>query len=63
MSIQLVTKGMISPRNKAFMSGEIEIEAERWQMITIPVKFGYFDVTEENLKSSTTVYSSNHAAI
>ena len=57
MTVQLATKGMISPRNRAFMEGEIQLEANKWQMVTIPVKFGYFDVTEERLKTSKTIRS------
>jgi hypothetical protein len=30
-------------------SGEIQIEANRWQMITIPVMFGYWDSTNHQL--------------
>ena len=59
MTISLVTKGMITSfkTSSSFTSGEIQIEANRWQMITVPVKFGYFDTIEGILKSSETVRS------
>lgn len=30
-------------------SGEIQIEPERWQMITVPVIYGYWDSTNHQL--------------
>lgn len=55
MTIPLVTKGMIVPKNKGFISGEIEIEPNRWQMIALPVKYGYYDETTHEVKSSDTI--------
>jgi len=57
MTIPLVTKGMIVPKQTSITPGlsEIEIEANRWQMVAIPVKYGYFDTVSGEVKSSTTV--------
>lgn len=54
MTISLATKGMIVPRKTKFLEGEVEIEPNRWQLIAIPVKFGYYDATENTIKSSST---------
>ena len=60
MTIPLVTKGMIVPpvsTSTIATSGSIEIEPNRWQMISIPVKFGYFDTIDEEIKVSGSVRS------
>jgi len=55
MTISLATKGVITPKYKSFNEGEIEIEPNRWQMVAIPAQFGYFDVTDSEIKSSSSV--------
>ena len=60
MTIPLVTKGMIVPTSSSSTiatSGSIEIESNRWQMISIPVKYGYFDTVNEEIKISDSVRS------
>lgn len=54
MTIPLVTKGMIVPRKRGAIEGEIEIEPDRWQMIAVPVKYGYYDETTNEVKRSST---------
>jgi hypothetical protein len=43
-------------------SGEIQIEPDRWQMITIPVMFGYWDTSSHQLihDGMTTAYVKNY---
>lgn len=50
--ISLATKGVIVPETGKDISiekGIVEIEPDRWQLITIPVQFGYFDTTSGGL--------------
>lgn len=54
MTISLATKGVITPKS-TFYQGEIEIEPQKWQMIAIPVKYGYYDIVENTIKNSTTI--------
>jgi len=55
MTIPLVTKGMISPRKGGLLEGEIEIEPDRWQLISLPVKYGYYNIIDNEIKRSKTV--------
>jgi len=50
----LVTKGMICPLipvdgTSVSLSGTIEIEPNRWQLIAIPIETGYWDTTSSSI--------------
>jgi len=65
MTVSLVTKGMIVPKvPTANFQGEIDIEPNRWQMIAIPTKYGYFDTTiGEVVRSNTIATIYNYVAL
>ena len=54
----LVTKGMIVPvvdtTGVISLSGEIEIEPNRWQLIAIPIETGYWDSTTSTIIDDNT---------
>jgi len=53
MTISLATKGMIA--SQKVLEGKIEIEPDRWQLISIPVKYGYYDIANNKLMRSKTI--------
>jgi len=54
----LVTKGMIVPvvdtTGVTSLSGEIEIEPQRWQLIAVPIETGYWDSTSSSIIDDNT---------
>ncbi len=54
----LATRGMIVPVQRDLGYGglsEIEIEPNVWQLVAIPVKYGFYNIIEEKVESSQTV--------